>query len=81
MTDAAFDEIEEVFSAAEFKKLINWIEDQTICLRRGEKPENACYMLNDNARGPPGDIDMKDMKAVMIWTSDPFKDPAICRRW
>ena len=62
-------------------KLVNLLEDQTICLRNGEKAENACYMLNDNAKGPPGDMDMKDMKAVMKWALDPFKDEGITRRW
>eukprot|EP00112_Aurelia_sp_Birch-Aquarium-sp1_P024138 Seg748.5 transcript_id=Seg748.5/GoldUCD/mRNA.D3Y31 product="hypothetical protein" protein_id=Seg748.5/GoldUCD/D3Y31 len=81
LEDSAVSEIEEVFSGAEFKKLINWIDAETICLRRGEKAENACYMLNDNAKGPPGEIDMKDMRIVMKWTIDPLKNQELCKRW
>ena len=60
---------------------MGWIDDQNICLRRGDTAENACYMLNDCAKGKPDDMDMKDMKAVMKWTMNPFKNEEICTRW
>ena len=70
-----------MFSPEEFKTLVGWIDDKNICLRRGETAENACYMLSDCAKGKPDDMDMRDMRAVMKWTMNPFKNEEICNRW
>ena len=75
------DEIGQIFSPDEFKKLINWIKQSKVCLRNGEKPENACYALDDIYKGRPGQGSVLELARVTRWMKDPSKSIEMTKLW
>ncbi len=51
---------------AKFAKILDWIQESGICLRRGTEAKNACYAMNDN-----GFDTMKPMD-MAFWLTKPY---------
>ena len=77
----------DVFGAERhFSEFLIWLENAKVCLRRGERAENACYVLSDFETGSPdGAVDTKKMMQEMIaldqWKAHPYNNVHRCEVW
>ena len=61
-----------------FGRILSWIRDEGICLRRGEEPENACYALSDFGL----DKDPDAVKPSALWFLTPYtKSKELTNKW